>query len=254
MSVKSSDRSRKTGLDDPGRVDKIYDRGQRFLPPQSATTSSVSSSTKGDIKSIGEDLDTSVVQSAFDSDKSFIPHDKLLEVLTPDTVRNIVRGLECFGSHIDRDKIAKEIHHGSKSRHNHPCLKLLATLIYIEKVNDIAKHMADGLNDSCFPLNYNGSGRKSISCKRHGESHKTINEYRLHYREDFSRWSYRLSAPFIKWRKEIHSHYILDSSDVFPIIDVQGALSGGFSEIQKVKLHKSHFDFGGHGVRKLLST
>lgn len=259
-------KSIKTGLDDPGRVYKILDGGQQFLPlrkPHESVDiqkagdiiSSPENASGLNIRTIEHELDEAVVLCALNSEQSFIPHDKLLEILTPDRVRGIVGGLECFGGHEDKDQIAKEICYGSKNPHKHPCLKLLAALIFLEKIEDIAKHMGDGVSDSCFPFACNSSsGNYSISCKRHGEDH-TINEYyRRSIRESFSRWSFRLSAPFIKYREKAHSHYILDSSDVLPIVSIHASRTGGFSVINKVKLHTSQFDLRGHGVRQLSSS
>lgn len=259
---------KKVGLDDPRRVLQILDRGQQFVPPQKlyetvATTSRPedaparidTTSSPEDayacIRTIEYELDMASTQCALNPEKMFIPHGKLLEVLTPERVRMVVESLECFSKHSDKAKIAGNIHFGSNNPPKPPCLKLLAALIFIERPEDIAKHMEDGVDDSCFPLSYNGSGaNQSISCKRHGQSHSTMNkEYRLIVRENLSRVSYRLSAPFIKWREKLHSHYILDSSDVLPVNECYNARSRGYSEVQKVKLHKSHYDFGGQGVR-----
>lgn len=246
--------TKKTGLDDPGRVKQIRDRGQEFLPSRITNTSSSSGDTENDIEKVERDLDAASVQCALSPGKRFIPHDKLHQVLTPERVQRVVRGLNCFSHHSDQNKIAEEICYGSKSPHKSPCLKLLAALILMEKTEDIAKHMDDHLSDSCFPLRLEDTERNQcVSCKRHGKSHRTINKYRFNNQEDFSRWSYRLSAPFLKWREKIHSHYILDSSDVFPIVSSEGSRSGGFSEIHKVKLHPSHFDFGTNEVSQLSS-
>lgn len=243
--------SRKVGLDDSERVCKIYNRGQDFLPPQSLNVTAIPRGTEVDAKGIENELDSASIQCALNPGKRFIPHGKFLEVLTPERVRTVVESLNCFSKYADKAKIAGNIYFGSNNPPKPPCLKLLAALIYIERPEDIAKHMDDGVDDSCFPLSYNGSGaNQSISCKRHGGSHSTMNkEYRLVVRENLSRASYRLSAPFIKWREKLHSHYILDSSDVLPIEVCHNAGSGGYSEIQKVKLHESHYDFGGQGVR-----
>lgn len=239
---------KKIGLDDPDRVDQILDRGQKFLPRQPASTASRPLSG---LRTIEKELDEAFVQCALNPSRRFIPHDQLFEILTLERVRSIVNSLTCFESHPDKDKLTEEICYGSETPEKPPCLKLLAALIGIEKLEDIAKHMSDGMSDSCFPIIFKEcENDKPISCKHHPAGHATLNEYyRPHRREDFSRWSYRLNAPFVKWGDKLHSHYILDSGDVLPIVSIHSTHSGGFSEVYKVKLHKGHFDFAGHMVR-----
>lgn len=244
---------KKTGLDDPDRVEKICDRGQRFLPSRPTNNTSNPGEPDADSERIVNELENASVECGLNPGKRFIPHDKLHQILTPQRVRNIIEGLHCFSRRSDKTNIAEEICHGFQNKP--PCLKLLAALMVMDKTEDIAKHMDDHLTDLCFPLRYEGAeGNQCVSCKHHGKSHRINDTYRITHREDFSRWSYRLSAPFIKWREKTHSHYILDSSDVLPIVASDGSRSGGFSEIHKVKLHTSHFDFGGNGVSHLSSV
>lgn len=248
--------AKKIGLGDADRVDQILDRGQKFLSRQPVDRASSPRSpivTTQSIKKeiIEKELDTALVECALNTQRRFIPHDQLFEVFSFERVRSIVSNLTCFASHLDKDKLTEEIYYGSENPHRPPCLKLFAALVGIEKIDDMAKHMDDGINDSCFPMIFKGCDNdKPISCKHHPAGHATLNEYhRPQYREDFSRWSYKLNAPFVKWGDKLHSHYILDSGDVLPIVSIHSTHSGGFSEVYKVKLHESHFDFAGHGVR-----
>ncbi|GKT57989.1 protein kinase [Colletotrichum tofieldiae] len=266
-------------LDDNQRVSKIYDRGEsvRFdkaLDHHNLRTngkpakSDVPLSEQNFIGDIAAELDEAKVSYIIEPDKKFIPHIQFRKILTFDRVRLAVQVLTCFSGQKDKDKLAREIYYGSHDEKKGPCLKLLAVLIGIDVPNDMAKHMlTDGMSDTCLPLEKEtGDGPQYLRCRKHGRHH-TINQYRRpDVRERFAQWSYSLSAPYIARQGSLHSHYMLDTGDVFPM-EVEykveqdntestakgsqgdGNTYGGFSEVYKVKIHDGHFYFGDHGIR-----
>ncbi|KAI0834495.1 hypothetical protein F5Y06DRAFT_300599 [Hypoxylon sp. FL0890] len=203
------------------------------------------------LETIGKELDTSKITSALDSNKEYIPRHKLTEILTPARVRTIV-GQPYLKDYTDKDRLTEDICSGSTPR-----LKLLAVLIGIDRTTDFPRLMKDGMHDQCLPMELETPPQKRLYCPHHKTYHSTVNSYpRPKDRDEFSRWSYSLNAPYIKYNKEKHSHYILHPSDVFPMeigwkIQRDGELTnyGGYSEVYKVKINESHYNFANAGIR-----
>ncbi|KAI1105656.1 protein kinase [Jackrogersella minutella] len=265
--------SKQLGLDDSKRVRKICDRGEADFysahgyPSQQHLglgTQGIPDKTKEVYETVGLALDRAKVCSVMDIDKWYLPRHKLHEILNPQTVRAIV-GLSCFKDYPDKQRLTDEICYGETRR-----LKLLAVLIGIEKLKDFPRYMKDGVDDQCLPMTLDTSQQR-IFCRRHDEYHETIDSYnRPDYRVRFSQWSYSLSAPYINCKEDIHSHFVLSPSDVFPmhfghniqnqtitttnglpmsVVAPDVNLYGGYSEVYKVKIEKSHCNFGSLGIR-----
>lgn len=267
MPTQNQDQSKKNlGLDDPKRVRRVLDRGHSFFPQQGDHNKAVNGVPDNipdqcDFGSIlCEELQSALVTCGLEQTKRFLPHNKLKDILPFHRVRRLVQELKCFQDASDKKTLAKEICYGTQDRP--PSLKLLAALICIDSQEDISMHMAEGLNDSCFPLSLHPSGqRQLIHCKVHPKGHTAINKpRRAMKREMLSIWSYRLSSPFILKKQGIHSHYVLDAGDVFPILPYHDtphdtSHTGGFSTVHKVQLHPSHFALEGpsewHKKRKV---
>ncbi|OHW97772.1 protein kinase [Colletotrichum incanum] len=264
-------------LDDNKRVSKIYDRGASVRSNCSTLGHHNPHTERSDhplneqdvIGDIAAELDEAKVSYVIEPDKKFIPHVQFKKILTFDRVRLAVHGLDCFSGQKDKDKLAREIYYGSHDKKKAPCVKLLAVLIGIDVANDMAQHMlTDGMSDACLPLQKEAvDGHQYLGCREHGR-HRTINQYRRpDVRERFSQWSYSLSAPYITRQGSLHSHYVLDTGDVFPMeveykVEQEGNTEstakgsqgdgntyGGFSEVYKVKIHDGHFHFGDYGIR-----
>ncbi|KAI1409497.1 kinase-like protein [Hypoxylon sp. FL1857] len=259
---------RPLGLDDPERVRRISDRGERDLPASGHTSQHhtnfrpIPGKVNRLLRTIGKELDTSKATSALDSNKEYVPRHRLAEILTPERVRTIV-GQPCFKDYTDKDRLTADICFGPTS-----CLKLLAVLVGTTRTQDLPRLMKDGIHDKCLPMEPELSPQKRLYCNHHKTFHSTVNSYpRPNDRTEFSRWSYSLNAPYIKYNKERHSHYILRHGDVFPMEvgckmqrpDVPGAnyggpistmpQYGGYSEVFKVTINESHYDFGNVGMR-----
>ena len=246
---------KKLGLDDPRRVRKISDRGHGFLQQHADYDKSVDVTTADapdtcDFSSIIDELESELVTYGLDGEKFFLPYDKLREILPLGRVWGLVKKLNCFSETTDQKSMAMNIYHGSNQ--HPPCLKLLAALICVGLQENIIKFMEDGINDSCFPLRLRRiKARRQVCCNLHQDSHTAINELLLpSLLEIFSTWSYRLSTPFILKGGKVHSHYILDSSDILPVPSVHGNPHiGGFSTVHKIELQRGHFAAEEHRVR-----
>ncbi|KAI2609181.1 protein kinase [Hypoxylon sp. NC1633] len=266
---------KRLGLDDPERVRKIHDRGEGDLHtvsgqashqrPRSGRYEPIAVDVDHLLGVIGGEFDESTQTSALDTNKVYLSRPKLLEILTPRRVRTIV-GHPCFRDYPDKDRLTTEICFGSKSKS--PRLKLLAVLIVIEKALDLPKHMRDGMDDRCLPMEMDSMGKRNIYCRWHKQYHATINGYnRPRYRMEFSSLSYSLTAPYIRYDKRQHSHYVLHPGDVFPMqvgkkvqkeevpgSNFGGPMStipqyGGFSEVYQVQIEEGHYKFDNVGMR-----
>ncbi|OLN96241.1 Cyclin-dependent kinase E-1 [Colletotrichum chlorophyti] len=261
-------------LDDVKRVAKIRDRGNSFrrraqLSNGAPRRLNEPRQDKRLIELVAWQLDQAKVSFILEPGKKYVPYPSFAQILTLDRVHQIVYNLQCFSGTPNKDQLARDIYYGSQSGTRAPCVKMLAILIGIDKAEDMADYMLkDKMTDDCLPLQrVAGNDQQLLGCLTHG-MHSKINEYfRPDYRERFCQWSYAVNAPYVAKKGSLHSHYILDTGDVFPM-DVVEAVEekdhtdttakasqpdentyGGFSEVFKVKLHDGHHDFGEHGIR-----
>ncbi|KAI1373024.1 protein kinase [Hypoxylon crocopeplum] len=264
---------KRLGLDNPGRVRQITDRGEGNFnrpnghspqPLQPGSYKSLPGSPEDLRSEIEDQLDRSKVISGLDHNKSYLPRNELRSILTPERVRTIV-DLPCFRGYSDQDKnrLTTDIYSGSTRSRS--CLKLLAILVGMEKIGDLPRHMADGMNDQCLPMITKDptDPKTPLYCRYHKKYHQTINERRVEYRRQFSQWSYSLSALYITCDVKKHSHYVLDAGDIFPMKvgkkvpkseitgtnEVSPDRYGGFSDVYQVQIDSSHYDFGNIGMR-----
>ncbi|KAI1456700.1 kinase-like domain-containing protein [Annulohypoxylon moriforme] len=205
---------------------------------------------------IEEALDNALTISTIDPTRRYIPRHNITEILSPGVIQTILR-YSYFKCLPGEDVLMQDIV-GGVGR-----LKLLAILIKIKKVPDLPKYVEDGVDDECLPIPANDE--EKLYCQRHKKYHQTMNAYfRPKVRIMFSQWSYALTAPFIT-----HSHHILDPGHIFPmkghkiprngIIQLSGNpmvplvpevnMDGGFSEVYRVHIEKSHYNFGELGLR-----
>ncbi|KAJ0274146.1 hypothetical protein COL940_009476 [Colletotrichum noveboracense] len=283
MQLKSSS---KLILDDPKRVQKVLDRGEAFRLNRERKQQAVcrvngsngqmneDSDDEDIVEQLGLQLDQAKTSNALEPEKRFIPQPQFDRILTFESVYRVVSTLRCFRKEPNKKELAKKIYYGNSDGSKGPAVKLLAVLVGIYKVEDFAKHFKDGVRDSCLPLQPTGATKDQfLKCRKHG-MHGTINSYlRPEIRENFSKWSHTLNAPFIKWEPSLHSHYVLETGDIIPVEIIDkvtqddsseatqkdapsggGNTYGGFSEVYKVKIHDGHWDFGDHGVRYMFPT
>ncbi|KAI1640424.1 kinase-like protein [Biscogniauxia mediterranea] len=256
------------------KVDKIEDRGEKFDGEgrlMFEEFESLTGNTKELCEQIQNEFDEGFAQSnvshTLGGRERYMPRTKLRDIITPTRVRMIVGGLSGF-EHIsdkEKDKLTRDICFGQN-----PCWKLLAILIDIGREEDFPAHRRDGVCDLCLPMTLDKSGNDyKLSCSLHGQ-HNSIKEYRPRQRYQFSQRCHEFMAPYIVCRKEQHSHYILRTDDVFPMVagpanekkgmskEPQGTLEtesskmagsyGGFSQVYQVRIDKSHYDFGDLGM------
>ncbi|KAI1093270.1 protein kinase [Rostrohypoxylon terebratum] len=260
--------AKRLGLYDSERVRRVTDRGESDFSsscaysPREDFGPEIESNSANPETQVGRALDDAKVRSALDSTKKYIPRHKILQILTPEKIQNILNS-RYFENYSNKDELAECVLRGSGR------LKLLAVLIGSRMVQDLPKYIADGVDDQCFPMILDTSDR--AFCRKHNKCHETLDAYDRSYdREQFSSWSYSLSAPYISYNPNVHSHYVLDPGDIFPvtgekirkkaITGTRGASTmaplppdvnshGGFSEVYRVKIEKSHYDFGTLGIR-----
>ncbi|KAJ3956863.1 hypothetical protein N0V92_006577 [Colletotrichum tropicale] len=283
MQLKSS----KLILDDSSRVQKVLDRGEEYRLQRERKQQTISRENGANkqmnggftdrnlIDRLAFQLDKAKIMNALEPEKKFIPQPQFAKILTFDLVLRIVSTLRCLENKPNKEDFAKQVYYGSPDGSKGPAVKLLAVLIGIDRTEDFADHLNDGVRDSCLPLMPTGASEDQLlKCRKHGMAHNTINGYfRPQTRESFSQWSHTLNAPFIKWEPGLHSHYVLDTGDVIPVEIIDkvtqddssettqkeppsggGNTYGGFSEVYKVKIHDGHWDFGHHGVRRIFPT
>jgi len=269
----------KLGLDDP-RVTKCLDRGDNFYRQDHSSkepipyTSAASPSGSHDVVStIQKELDDARISYPSDSiSQRFVPRDKLSSIMTPERVRLVIKSLQCCDSLSPehKDALTREICIGGRKWCRKPCLKLLTVLIAAEIQNNLLNLIEDHITDYCLPFELVPGTSDNWRCQIPDHHHSLIINKCGRQVERFCQWTYTLSAPYFKRPPGGHVHYILGVNDVLPIIEEnsRGSLEaplqrtkrsespsreGGFSEIERVKFHSSHFDFGSYSVRHLVN-
>jgi hypothetical protein len=194
--------------------------------------------------------------------------------MTPERVRLVIASLKCCDklSSGEKEAFAREVCVGGTMWCLEPCLKLLAALIGSEIVEKFVDFIEDGVTDSCLPFEFIPDNPNHVRCQVSKHQHATMNDCRQRQRQRFCQWAYTLSAPYFKRPLRGHAHYILGDNDVLPIIqeqprgpsevpfrktkssEVPDSKEGGFSHVQCVKFHPSHFEFGSYSVSCLFTA
>ncbi|CAI6092732.1 unnamed protein product [Clonostachys chloroleuca] len=259
-------RKRAFGLDNPDRVERILDHGQRLCYHDNTKARKIK--FLGDVpdfeeflSTLEEDLDNSMKKYFLDSNRYYVQRSDFERILTPEKVLQVVNKLSCYKSKArdEKRKLAEEICFGSKS--NPPCIKVFGALLMSDQIQDIEIHRADGLCDHCLPLIFSEEGFR-LSCDRHNKEHAGFNKKRSKFRKRFNDAARALVAPYIKWEDGKHFHYVIRDGSCLPIYDhkkidkndegVQAVLDatngaanggyGGFSEVYRVKISKCHYN------------
>ncbi|KAI0880777.1 protein kinase [Annulohypoxylon maeteangense] len=262
-------KSKQLGLHNSERVRKVTDRGQANYDLANSYHSQRHLKVKFKPEpvpdnyedEIGKALDDAKEISVLDPTRKYLPRHKLPEILNPERVRTIL-SLPDFERCLDKDKLMEDI------LGRRQLLKLLAVLIGINKTRELLKYVEDGVDDRCLPMSLDASQKPF--CQLHQTHHKTLHAYlRDEFRDHFSSWSYSLSAPYMSYAPNLHSHYVLNPWDVFPMkgkkmhkksITMKNGnpmeplppdvnLDGGFSEVYRVVIEASHHNFGQLGIR-----
>lgn len=267
----------KLGLEDE-RVTKCFDRGESFYrcdhPPMdpnfNARTNSASGSPIDAISTIQDELQTAGVRYPPTSfTHFFVPRDKLFCIMTPERVCLVIASLKCCDklSSGEKEEFVRGVCVGGTVRCPERCLKLLAALIGSEIQEKFVDFIEDGVTDSCLPFEFVPENPNHVRCQVPKHQHATMNDRRFRQRQLFCQWACTLSAPYFKRPPHGHAHYILGDNDVLPIIqeqprgpsevpfrktkssEVPDSKEGGFSHVQCVKFHPSHFEFGSYSIR-----
>jgi hypothetical protein len=269
----------KLGLDDP-RVTKCLDRGDNFYrqdhPPKEPIPYTSATSPSGSheiVSTIQSELDGARISYPSGSiSQRFVPRDKLSSIMTPERVRLVIKSLQCCDSLSpdEKETLTREVCIGGRKWCQEPCLKLLTVLIAADIQNNLLDLIGDHITDLCLPFELVPGTSDNWRCQIPGHQHSHIINKCGRPVESFCQWTNTLSAPYFKRPSGGHAHYILGVNDVLPIIEenVRGSLEaplqrtkrsespsreGGFSEIERVRFHSSHFDFGSYSVRHLVT-
>ena len=274
LHIMAPTRPRPLGLDDPN-VRVCYDRGESDYnanhPATPATPQPPSHHLHCDheddlVANIKCELDESRVRHPPDSNyRFFVPRNELRTIITPDRVLQIIEHLAGSSplSPLQRAELRDKICFGDKQ-----CWKLLLILCMIGRQDQLLDLIdSEGASDQCLPIEIDSSGSNN-RCRIQHHSHPTISSWPAPVREEASRWSYAVKAPYFTRNRGSHNHYILDDHDVLPILPIDtGASStyvktgyndkvddanspnGGFGDVDVVVLDESHYHFDGLDVR-----
>jgi hypothetical protein len=239
------------GFDISNNVDIIKDNGERLFycdfPPMKRAIGPPPPSIRYEINSLIQEVQAALkearIKCALNSPGSFIPRDKFKDILTPEKVYLIIHTLKCCSKVEDKHAMAQDICFGDERCA--PRLKIFAILLLMDRAEDVVKVMDDGLCDNCLLLT-----SWPTSCSIHGR-HKVLDHYMPEDLELFIGWRCILSAPYIKIRKDVHSHYILQHEHCLPMkvctvssndTEERTAQQGGFSKVYKVQIPSSQYN------------
>ncbi|KAK3321328.1 hypothetical protein B0T19DRAFT_263775 [Cercophora scortea] len=247
------------GLDDP-RVIIQYDRGASHyiqdhpFPSSPAQGQSDGSDPGNALSRIFDQLYGSLVPFPEGSHNFYIPNSRLRDIMTRQNVFSVVMSLPCFSnlSREGKERVCDKIF--SKDC---PRWRLLAALLLLEREDKLASFLEDSVSDECLPI-----APKVSHCRVcYHSRHKCLGELNAKHRDELSRWSYAVNAPYFKSSPGQHFHLVLDGNDRLPITKISkidtsnapshqksghvvgNAANGGFGEVQKVTFDSSHFNF-----------
>ncbi|KAI0894731.1 kinase-like protein [Annulohypoxylon nitens] len=144
--------------------------------------------------------------------------------------------------------------------------RIFAILILCERTRDIKRFIDEKVDDSYLPLpGIEKNGNNIIALQQHArrkiENKKLNTIFKGWSRNDltaFKNYQWWAIAPFFGREKSTIPHYVLEPSDILPIIEkrdkldlevekldkeVQDLFQGGFGDVSLVKLHPSHYYF-----------
>ena len=255
---------RQLGLDDP----KVIERGDRgesdynavhTLAPYAGPVTSHTQCGHGDsvIARIRCELEQNMILRSPESHHHFIPRGTLRRIVTADRVLRIIEQLACCRdfSPTRKEELRNRICFGARQ-----CWKLLVVLLVVDEQDKLLDLVDGGASDQCLPIGIN------TSCCIPNHNHPTINSWPRLVHLEASRWSYAVKAPYFTRPRGGHYHYILDINDVLPISGIEDIpsnapvprhrqsengddiTSGGFGDVERVVLEKSHYRFDELGV------
>ncbi|KAK3684090.1 kinase-like domain-containing protein [Podospora appendiculata] len=254
-----SSRKKLLGLDDPNVITQ-HDRGASHyiqdhpFPSSSAPGQRDGGRLENAVSKVSDQLYKARVRYPKASHNAYIPNRELREIMSRQNVLSVVMSLPCFG-HLPRgakERVCDRIL--SKDR---PCWRLLAALLLADRADKLAALLEDSVSDQCLPFACEAS-----HCRVGNHSqHRSLEELNEKHRDEVSRWSYAVSAPYFKSSPGQHFHLVLDSDDILPITkigtidtsnspshqksghEVGNAANGGFGEVRKVTIDSSHYSF-----------
>ena len=209
-------------------------------------------------------LRDALCQHAHKESKSFLPRDRLNELVVEDSVAEALTKCMPELSVESSLQLAQTICHSSGRDPLHPSFRrIFAILVIIEQPQEILIFVNNNITDHDLPLvkvrNAN-AGRSEL--RRRTEPHKSL--------ECTSRWSSFLVDLFVEYQWTVLSpffsrgnkgavrFYPLDDQTILPFIEDSsrdanvgddGDFQGGHGSVSRVKIHSSHFDFRGIMVR-----
>lgn len=273
-------RMKAIGLADP-RVDICFDRGNRYYEadhPMMRQNTEVEPQDAGAriFRTIRRQLEANIVKKG---NHYFIPRGCQREIFTPGRLLAAIQQLWKGMTEKDHRHLCDRVLYEVRCwkvfllfilTQNH---RLLPQLWEQESGNDDLR-----LSDRCLPLisinsdglikcqNSNHSSHQFPGCEEDDLSHSD--------RHSFEQASYALSAVYFKLPtqgKKTHVHYCLGPKDVLPYTiipsrtrdsilpdgslvkhkpdtDQDDNLHGGFGEVRRIRIHRSHFNFDHLGV------
>ncbi|CAH0058125.1 unnamed protein product [Clonostachys solani] len=263
--------------DNPDRVRHIRDNGESLFHEHNPTRRRHIVEPKGTTtaKKIRRELDDAQVWYQFDHARQFIPRSEYEKIMTPERVLEIIYNLPCFKGRTPQQMqvLAQNIYFGSDGQR--PALKIFGALIMSKMEAEMSQHLVSGLNDGCLPLKAKPGDRAfQLHCECSNNSHTAImnsTDNLSSDRKNFLQWARCLTAPYIAYHPDRHSHYVLDPGNCIPIKFPDPTLEqetsraennsdgqagkpanggdGGFSEVHKVQLHDCHCRLPDTGLR-----
>jgi hypothetical protein len=209
-------------------------------------------------ESLEQRLRGALCQHAHKESKSFLPRDKLNELVVEDSVAETLT--ECIPelSVNSARQLALTICPGSGRDPLHPSFRrMFAILVMIEQPQEILILVNNNITDHDLPLvkvRNRNAGRSEL--RRRTEPHKSlecIDKWSSFLVDLFEEYQWTVLSPFFsRGNKGAVRFYPLDDQTILPFIEdssrdanLEGDddFQGGHGSVSRVKIHPSHFDF-----------
>ncbi|KAM6536462.1 hypothetical protein FALCPG4_002466 [Fusarium falciforme] len=218
------------------------------------------------VDSIKNKICSSLELSAFDS-KDYLPLDRLREILSPSTVRQILL------QHFDDSKVSEyecEVLgtqcQGGVALSPPRRRRIFAILVSINQVKRLAKFIEEGVDDSQLPLQFarikQKPGARRVSymphppeetcdeqdCPCHNPHRpdelilKEFDVWPSHTAQDFTLWQPIIHVPFFKFPGDKIYFYDIHQDSTLPFDQYDLQETGGYGSVRKVTIQPSHFN------------
>ncbi|KAI1123350.1 kinase-like domain-containing protein [Nemania abortiva] len=181
---------------------------------------------------MSDTLISALVPTAY-GNNSFLPLDRLELIIDQPTVFSELR--RCYPEDPISELHDMAIHIMSTSRN------IFTILAIVEESGSVRDFLEEGVNDEWLPLIHSVDWRELV----HRQTEKPIQSakrWSSFHKSSFIRYQWAISSPMLSNMDGLE-HRDFDVETCLPFTEVSDKKAGGYSDVQRVKIHPRHYKF-----------